>query len=157
MAKRDSGGKQTKMKAATPTATSTSCDAMEQRVVAFAEQLGRIAGTVQARAEGWMDRDALNKQIAGVRDSAAELLDQLAGSVTSMTATAKKAATAAAAAAATSKAASKGRSGGVVDAPGKKHRKPTPADPRAVVADAKRANMRSSQPSMKTTKTRGRG
>jgi uncharacterized phage infection (PIP) family protein YhgE len=155
MAKRDSGGKQTKAKAATPTATSTTGDAMEQRVVAFAEQLGRIAGTVQARAEGWMDREALNKQIASVRDGAAELLDQLAGSVTSITSTAKKAATAAAAA--TSKAASKGRSGGVVDAPGKKHRKPTPADPRAVAADAKRANMRSSQASMKTTKTRGRG
>ena len=34
-------------------------------------------GTVQAKAEGWMDREALNKQIAGVRDSAAELLEQL--------------------------------------------------------------------------------
>jgi hypothetical protein len=155
MAKRDSGGKQTRTTAAAPTATPTTGDAMEQRVVAFAEQLGRIAGTVQARAEGWMDRDALNKQIASVRDGAAELLDQLAGSVTSITRTAKKAATTAAAA--TSKAASKGRSGGVVDAPGKKHRKPTPADPRAVAADAKRANMRSSQASMKTSKTRGRG
>ena len=155
MAKRDSDGKQTNTKAATSTASSTTGDAMEQQVLAFAEQLGRIAGTVQAKAEGWMDRDALNKQIAGVRDSAAELLDQLAGSVTSMTATAKKAATTAAGARA--KAAGKGRSGGVVDAPGKKHRKPTPADPRAVAADAKRANMRSSQASMKTTKTRGRG
>jgi hypothetical protein len=128
---------------------------MEQRVVAFAEQLGRIAGTVQARAEGWMDRDALSKQIASVRDSAAELLDQLAGSVTSMTRTAKEAATTAVAA--RSKAASKGRSGGVVDAPGKKHRKPVPADPRTVAADAKRANMRSSQASVKTSKKRGRG
>ena len=54
-------------------------DAMEQRVVAFAEQLGRIAGTVQAKAEGWMDRDTLNKQIASVRDGAADLLEQLAG------------------------------------------------------------------------------
>jgi hypothetical protein len=155
MAKRDSGGKQTQTKAATSTGSSTTGEAMEQLVMAFAEQLGRIAGTVQAKAEGWMDRDALTQQIAGVRDSAAELLDQLAGSVTSMTRTAKKAATTAAAA--TSKAASKGRSGGVVDAPGKKHRKPVPADPRTVAADAKRANMRASQPSMKTTKTRGRG
>jgi hypothetical protein len=152
MAKRNNGGKQTTTTAATSTASSITGDAMEQRVVAFAEQLGRIVGTVQARAEGWMDRDALNKQIAGVRDSAAELLDQLAGSVKSMTRTAKKAA-----AGATPKASSKGRSGGVVDAPGKKHRKPTPVDPRAVAADAKRANMRASQASMKTTKTRGRG
>ena len=36
--------------------------------------------------------------------------------------------------------ASKGRSGGVVDAPGKKHRKPMPNDPRAVAADAKRVD-----------------
>jgi hypothetical protein len=155
MAKRDSSGKQTKTTAAISTASTPTQDAMEQRVVAFAEQLGRIAGTVQARAEGWMDRDALNKQFASVRDGAAELLDQLAGTVTSITRTAKEAATTAAAA--RSKAASKGRSGGVVDAPGKKHRKPMPADPRTVATDAKRANMRSSQASMKTSKTRGRG
>ncbi len=30
----------------------TTADAMGQRVVAFAEQLGRIAGTLQAKAEG---------------------------------------------------------------------------------------------------------
>ena len=59
--------------------TGAAIDAMEQRVVAFAEQLGRIVGTVQAKAEGWMDRDALNAQIAGVRDSAAVLLEQLGG------------------------------------------------------------------------------
>ena len=64
---------------------------MEQRVIAFAEQLGRIVGTVQAKAEGWMDREALNKQIASVRDSASELLEQLSGSVTSLTNAASKA------------------------------------------------------------------
>jgi hypothetical protein len=31
-------------------------DAVQDRVVAFAEQLGRVAGTVQAKAEGWMDQ-----------------------------------------------------------------------------------------------------
>ena len=30
----------------------TTADAMEQRVLAFAEQVGRIAGTLQAKAEG---------------------------------------------------------------------------------------------------------
>ena len=60
----------------------TTADAMEQRVVAFAEQLGRIAGTIQAKAEGWMDRETLNKQIASVRDGAADLLEQLAGGAT---------------------------------------------------------------------------
>ena len=57
-------------------------DALEQRVVAFAEELGRIAGTFHAKAEGWMDREALTNQIASVRDGAAELLEQLAGGAT---------------------------------------------------------------------------
>ena len=154
MAKRKTGGNGTaaattkSAESAEPTVTA---DVMEQRVVAFAEQLGRIVGTVQARAEGWMDREALNKQIASVRDSASELLDQLKTTVTKV-ATATKAS---AAAAATST--KKGRSGGVVDAPGKKHRKPAPKDPRAVAADAKASNIRSGKSMMKTVKQRGRG
>ena len=152
MAKRDNGGKRTNTgevagatKASDATATT---DAMEQRVVAFAEQLGRIVGTVQAKTEGWMDRDALNKQIASVRDSAAELLDHLAATVTMGKTKAVGAATT---------AKSKGRSGGVVDAPGKKHRKPLPADPRALSANAKTSNMRSGKTMMKTVRLRGRG
>ena len=60
-------------------ASGVTADSIEQRVVAFAEHLGRIAGTVQARAEGWMDRETLSRQLATVRDAAAELLEQLAG------------------------------------------------------------------------------
>ena len=137
-------------------------DAMEQRVVAFAEQLGRIVGTVQAKAEGWMDRDALNKQIASVRDGAADLLEQLSDGVTNVTGAASKA-TGIGAGAATAPAAgapaatSANRSRGAVDAPGKKHRKPAPRDLRAVAADARSANMRGAKASMKTTKKRGRG
>src|SRR5690242_14592555 len=52
-------------------------DGLEQRVLAFAEQLGRIAGTAQAKTAGWMDGDALKKELARVRDGAAELLQQL--------------------------------------------------------------------------------
>ena len=128
---------------------------------------------MQAKTEGWMDRDALNKQIAGVRDSASELLDQMKTTVTSAAETAKTTVSHAAetakrtvasatgtakktAAAATSSK-NAGRSRGAVDAPGKKHRKPTPKDQRAMAADAKIANMRSAKMSMKTMKTRGRG
>src|SRR4029453_3785351 len=57
-------------------------NAMERRVVAFAEQIGRIAGTVQAKADGWMDRDTLYQQIASVRDGAVDLLEQRAGGAT---------------------------------------------------------------------------
>ncbi len=52
---------------------------------------------------------------------------------------------------------STGRSGGVVDAPGKKHRKPMPKDSRAVAADARTKTMRGAKPMAKTTKLRGRG
>ena len=91
MAKRKTGGTQTAATTATiqSSGTAMTADVMEQRVVAFAEQLGRIVGTVQARAEGWMDREALNKQIASVRDSASELLDQLKTTVSKATAATK--------------------------------------------------------------------
>ena len=124
MAKRDNGTKRTNGRTTTTDASgATTADAMEQRVVAFAEQLGRMAGTVQAKAEGWLDRETLNQQIASVRDGAADLLEQLAGGATK--ASKKKPARRGGA------RRSKGRSGGVVDAPGKKHRKPMPTDPGA--------------------------
>ena len=146
MAKRDSGNSSTSENGTAMTAD------MERRVLAFAEQLGRIVGTVQAKTEGLVDREALNKQIASVRDTASELLDQLADGVTNLTKSAEKTAKNAVAS-----AKNLGRSGGIVDAPGKKHRKPTPKDPRAMAADAKGANMRAGKASMKTTKKRGRG
>ena len=116
-------------------------DAVEQRVVAFSEQLGRVVGTVQARAEGLLDRDVLRKQIAGVRDSAAELLQHLA----------------AAGKPSTRKPAATGRSGGVVDAPGKKHRKPMPRDARAIAEKAKAAAAKTGKSMVKTSRLRGRG
>jgi hypothetical protein len=103
-----------------------SVDTLEQQVVAYAEQLGRFVGTVQAKAEGWLDPDALREQMSRVRDGATELLDRLrAGGGQAERREAGR---------------QKGRSGGVVDAPGKKHRKPTPnvRPPRSTAADASR-------------------
>lgn len=125
----------------------TAGDALEQRVVAFAEQLGRIAGTVQAKAEGWLDREALQKQITTVRDGAAELLEHLAG-VNS----AKRVPTTQ-----TASATTRGRSGGMVDAPGKKHRKPVPAGPVSSTATSQAAKMRVAKTMIKTNRHRGRG
>jgi hypothetical protein len=127
----------------------TTADAMERRVAAFAEQLGRIVGSFQAKAEGWLDREALTQQIASVRDSATELLEQLAGGAT------KGSKRNPAATAALRK--TKGRSGGVVDAPGKKHRKPVPTDPGANLADSQAAKMRMARTMVKTNRRRGRG
>lgn len=51
----------------------------------------------------------------------------------------------------------KGRSGGVVDAPGKKRRKPQPTDPGANIADSQAAKMRTAKTMVKTNRRRGRG
>ena len=141
MAKRENKATQTNV-------GTTTADTTEQRVVAFAEQLGRIVGTVQAKADGWMNREALTRQIASVRDSAAELLEQLAAA----TKASKSAPTATSALGKT-----KGRSGGVVDAPGKKHRKRMPSDPGANTADSQAAKMRMAKTMVKTNRRRGRG
>ncbi len=119
-------------------------EAMEARVIAFSEQLGRVVGTVQAKAEGWMDRDALKNQIASIRDGATALLEQMAGKE-------KKAVKKVVAAVA------KGRSGGYVDAPGKKHRKPMPRDTRAIAENAKAKTKKAGASMVKTMKQRGRG
>ena len=117
--------------------------------MAFAEQLGRIAGTVQAKAEGWMDRDTLSRQIASVRDGAAELLEHLWADASKESKSRRPSTPA--------PKASRGRSGGVVDAPGKKHRKPLATDPRATVANSQAAKMRTAKTMVKTSRRRGRG
>jgi hypothetical protein len=142
-------------------------ESKEQRLVAFAEQLGWIVGTIQGKAEGWLDSDVLTAQISKVRDSASALLNQLRPATTGGSQQAPRANTngagskekaalpskaganrsvagkaqisakgtvasrvrASATSGATNTAGgAKGRSGGAVDAPGKKHRKPMPSE-----------------------------
>ena len=100
-------------------AVGTTSDLIEEKVVAFAEQLGWLAGTVRARAQGWFDRKALSTEIGRIRDSAADLLGQLTGEdVLQRKTESKRTAT------------SGSRSSrGPVDAPGKRHRKPPPQEP----------------------------
>src|SRR6185503_19165870 len=107
--------------AAPDTSTSTTpSDAIEQRVVALAEQLGRLVGTVQAKADGWMDVPALQEQVTRIRDGAAGLLRQLGDAAArGRAATAPGTGTKKRPAAAKAKTAAAGRSGGKVDAPGK--------------------------------------
>ena len=135
--------------APTISAGTPTVDGLEERLLAFAEQLGRIAGTVQAKTAGWMDGDTLKKELARVRDGAADLLQQFtadAPAVANDTPTAG---------AAIRK--SRGRSGGVVDAPGKKHRPPTPIDSGANRADSQAAKIRAAKTMVKTSRHRGRG
>jgi hypothetical protein len=147
MTKRDSRARPANRETTTSSASgATTADPIEQRLVAFAEQLGRMVGTIQAKAEGWMERETLNRQIASVRDGAAHLLEQLAD--------ATKATKTPAAAAARG---SDGRSGGVVDAPGKRHRKPTRNDMSANVAHSQAGKLRTAKTMKKTNRLRGRG
>jgi hypothetical protein len=121
-------------------------DVLEERVLALAEQLGRIAGTVQAKTAGLMDGDTLKKELARVRDGAADLLQQLTAGAPAENKPAAGAARK-----------SRGRSGGIVDAPGKKHRPRMPADPAASRADSQAAKMRAAKTMVKTPRHRGRG
>ena len=125
-----------------------SVDRLEERVLAFAAELGRIAGTVQAKTAGWMDRDTLKKEFAHVRDGAADLLHQFRPDAPAV---AENRPTAGAAI-----ARSRGRSGRIVDAPGKKHRPPLPTDPGANRADSQAGKMRAAKTMVKTSRHRGR-
>src|SRR5476649_721268 len=106
-------------------------DATREKIGQLAERLGRLAATVQNKTEELqnkteqlLDRQALQDEVTKVRDAAAGLLEQLAGGITRVTG-GKKAPAAKASAKKSSN--TKGRSGGFVDAPGKKHRKPMPS------------------------------
>ena len=128
----------------------TANGALEERVIAFAEQMGYLAGTLQTTAEGLVDRKALSKQLTSVRNGAASLLKQMASGATALTR--RKSAPAAA-----GRTRKTGRSGGVVDAPGKKHRKPAPADPRVGRVRTQAATMRKAQPTAKAKRHQARG
>jgi hypothetical protein len=114
--------------------TNSATDAVEARVVAFAEQLGRIVGTVQGKADGWLDSQTLTDQLKRIRDEASDLLDHFGGETASVAATpVQKRTTAntprrsARVTTTPSATAASARSGGTVDAPGKRHRKPPPS------------------------------
>ncbi|HZI82065.1 MAG TPA: hypothetical protein VFD69_21250 [Vicinamibacterales bacterium] len=105
--------------------------ALERQVLAFAEQLGYVAGSIESKVESRMDRQKLSRQVTSVRDGAKRLLEQLASGVASRVRRR----------AAPKRPVRKARSGGTVDAPGKKHRKPAPAAPPPAGERARNANM----------------
>jgi len=91
---------------------------MEQNVIAFAEKVGFLMGTVQARTEGWLDRERLSSLVGQIRDSAAHLLEQVNAQIPSRSKLPRSKASGSSAA----------RARGPVDAPGKRHRKPPPQE-----------------------------
>ena len=150
MARRNNSPTETKADArrrTTPPSAITT-DAMEQRLMAFAAQLGRVAGAFQAKAEGWVEHRAVQKQIASVRDGAADLLEQLAGGAATFAQQTR---------AGSAPGASRRRSGGVVDAPGKKHRPLVRSEAGANLENSQAAKLRAARTMIKTSRRRGRG
>ena len=94
-------------------------DPIEAKVVAFAETLGALIGSVQAKAEGWLDRKALSQDVGRILDGAADLLEHVKRESATLRDQGAKP---------TPPAAAPRRSRGPVDAPGKRHRKPLPAE-----------------------------
>ena len=121
---------------------------MERQVLAFAEQLGYVAGSIQSRAGSLTDRKALSRQVSSVRDGAKQLLDQLAGEVKKRVRQTP---------APPPPRARQARSGGTVDAPGKKHRKPAPAGPAKATTRSQTAKVLAAAPMAKTFRHRARG
>src|SRR5437763_15602913 len=109
------------------------------QAVALAEQLGRIAGSIEGTAEQWVNRSSLTDQLTRVRDGAAQLLESLAGGAAKGRQSAQKG----------------GPNGnrrraarGQVDlahAPGKRHRKPAPSSRGVKRSDERIPKMRTAE------------
>ena len=50
---------------------------LEQQAIALAEQLGRIAGTIEGTAGAWLNQPSVVEQLTRVRDGATQLLNTL--------------------------------------------------------------------------------
>ena len=116
-------------------------DGVEPMVIALAEQLGTFLGRVQKKADGWLENEALRQQVSQIRDGATQLLERVNQSSVAARKSAIKVATAVKSSVQSARKAAPappptppkregemGRSGGTVDAPGKKHRKPPPQE-----------------------------
>jgi hypothetical protein len=83
---------------------------LNSQALALAEQLGRIAGTLEGSAEAWLNRASLTDQLTKIRDGATQLLNSLAaGAANGRRATLTKPA----------------KAMDLAHAPGKRHLKPT--------------------------------
>jgi len=127
-------------------------DVVEQKVVALAEQLGWFLGKVQAKADGWLENEALKKQLGQIRDGAVDLLAHVnRASRQARNRVAKSIAVAEPADAPAPRA-----SRGAVDAPGKRHRKPPPQE-RIDKRMGEPVGKKMGQKGFQVGKSRGRG
>jgi len=101
-----------------PTPEQKSASDLSEQAIALAEQLGRIAGTIEGTAETWMNRQKLADQLTRVRDGATQMLEDLTAGVTKGRKASKATGAKAPAAGA--------RQADPAHAPGKRRRKPAP-------------------------------
>ena len=126
-------------------------DVVEQKVVALAEQLGWFLGKVQAKADDWLENEAVKKQLGQIRDGAADLLEHVNRASKQARSGGAKAAAVAPADPPTPRA-----SRGAVDAPGKRHRRPPPQE-RIDKRMGEPVGKQMGQKSFQVGKSRGRG
>jgi hypothetical protein len=89
------------------------------QAIELAEQLGRMAGTIEGTAEAWLDRQRLADQLTRVRDSATKMLESLRAAARKGRASQSKPAKGASTAST--------RKADPARAPGKRRRKPAPS------------------------------
>jgi hypothetical protein len=140
------------------TVAETTPEGVEPLVVALAGQLGTLLGRIRGTADGWLENDTVRQQVSQIRDGATQLMDQVNRAGAAAAKSAKKLMPAAKAAAKKAKKSAtasktKGRSGGAVDAPGKRHRKPPPEE----LFDKRLGEPMGTQMGQKNLKRRGRG
>ena len=131
-------------------------DVIDATVLARAEERGGFRGKMQAKAEGWLESEAVQQQLGQIRDGAADLLEHVTRAGAVVREAAAKSASAAKKSAPPAAAAPARASRGAVDAPGKRHRKPPPQqriDKRMGEAVGKHMGQKSFQ----VGKSRGRG
>ena len=76
-----------KKKSGTPAPAS----GVEQRIEGFAEDLGKLLGTAQAKASSWLDqRKSIAEQLTQIRDTANDYLQRLSGEAASVAAAVRR-------------------------------------------------------------------
>ena len=76
-----------KKKSGTPAPAS----GVEQRIEGFAEDLGKLLGTAQAKASSWLDqRKSIAEQLTQIRDTANDYLQRLSGEASNVVAAVRR-------------------------------------------------------------------
>ena len=69
----------------------TSARAVEEKIEGFAEDLGRLLGTAQAKASSWLEqRKNIADQLTQIRDTANDYLQRLSGEAASVVAAVRR-------------------------------------------------------------------